>query len=276
MRRRRPFFSPLLLLAFALLPLLGAVPAWPAPPGLTIGAGPDSRQQLVVALAALLLEHEGYEVAIRPGLAEAELRQRLVQGEIDLCFPTGPDEPQAEAEAGAVVRLPPFAYAAGPVMLMRNEQAAALGIDSIGQLADRCRATPGRLRLDGLDSATARQLAPYALPIPADRPLPAALLYHALKNNRVDAALGRADDGRIVAFRLRVLADDRKALSERHTAPLIRKETLARLPKLAEVIARLRAHLDDEAIRRLHAGVEIGHRAPRALAQEWLRARKLL
>lgn len=274
MPRLRPHLPHLILLAFALLPLLCAPPARTAP-GLTLGAGTDSRQQLVVALAALLLEHEGYEVAIREGVAEAELPRMLERGEIDLCFRNGPpDEPQPEASA--LVRLPPLAYAAGPVILMRDEQATALAIETVSQLADRCRDIPGRLRLAGLDDDAARKLAPYRLPLPASPPLPENLLYHALKNNRVDAALGRADDGRIVAFRLRALADDRKALPELRTAPLIHREALARLPKLPAAIARLREHLDGEAIRRLHAGVEIGHRAPRDLAREWLRALRLL
>jgi len=275
MPRHRPHFLPLLLLCLAL-----ATPLYTAPAAmvadLTIGVGPDSRQQLVAELTILLLAKEGHTATVRRGMREEELPLLLSRGEIDLCFQSLPPQPAATLADAAILTLPAFAFAAGPVLLMRASQAKELEIETISQLAALSRNHPNRFRFTELDPVAAGQLAPYRLPIAVGHPPPPALLYHALKNRRIDVAIGRGDDGRIVAFRLVALTDDRNLLPELRTTPLLRKEALTRLPALGTAINRLTEQLDGEAMRRLHAGVEIGHREPRAMALEWLQGMKLL
>lgn len=274
MPRFRLPILPIALLLLALLPLFRTT-ARAVAADLIIGAGPDSHRQLVCQLAALLLEKEGYTVVIKGGTIDTELHRLLQRGEINLCFQrlavgAAPEQP------ADIVRLPPLPFATGPVLLMRSKQAARLDVESISQLVELSRYDPLQFRFADIDLAGAKQLAGYGLSLSSTRPLPSALLYNALKNNQVDVALGRADDGRIIAFRLLALTDDRKALPDLRATPLTSKTALKQFPAIPKALAVLGKHLDSETMRRLHGNVIIAHRQPRTVAEEWLQGQHLL
>lgn len=121
-------------------------------------------------------------------------------------------------------------------------------------------------RPDGYAAWRAR----YGLPALVSRELDPGLLYDALRSGAVDVACGFSTDGRIAAFGLRPLRDDRQFFPAYEAAVLARRSTLARLPALGPVLARLRGALDETRMRQLNLRVDRDKLSPAAAATEFL------
>ncbi len=83
------------------------------------------------------------------------------------------------------------------------------------------------------------------------------LVYAALRDAQVDVGLVFATDGRIPAFDFVVLADDKGFFPSYSLTPVVRKETLDKNPKLAEILNALSARLDDATMAKLNATVDV-------------------
>ncbi|WP_438487749.1 glycine betaine ABC transporter substrate-binding protein [Streptomyces sp. S186] len=77
-------------------------------------------------------------------------------------------------------------------------------------------------------------------------------------------------DGRIKAMGLTVLADDRHFFPNYNAAPEINARSLARHPRIAEVLAPVTAALDNAVAQRLNAEVDVKGRDPHQVAKDWL------
>lgn len=97
-----------------------------------------------------------------------------------------------------------------------------------------------------------------------------ALLYQALRNKRVDAIVGYSTDGRIEAFHLRVLRDNKKYFPPYSCAPLVREKTLDRYPALAGILDKLGGILNDDTMRKLNYRVDQLHEKPAVVARDFL------
>lgn len=97
------------------------------------------------------------------------------------------------------------------------------------------------------------------------------LMYRALKNKKVDLICGFATDGRIKAYNLRVLEDDKSYFPRYDAAPLIRGETLRKLPELQEALGTLSGQLPDSVMRELNYQVDHHKRDPKEVSEEFLR-----
>jgi len=268
---RRSFIA---ALVFVTLLLFACRPVAATGPSLTIGAGPDPGRQLLAELAAQLLAGQGLTTVVHHGIPDADLGLRLADGTIDLCFTETAPPPRLPADDAELVRLPALPFATGQALLMRQRQAQALGIQTISDLATLLTEQPRLpLRFAAADSRHLAQIAHhYGLqPALAGQSLPTIdLIYRQLKNGHVDVGIGRASDGRIIAFRLAILTDDKLALAAGHTAPLARADTLRQHPEIATQLARLNKMMDLNTLQRLTAGILIGHRQPGDMAREWL------
>ncbi len=98
-----------------------------------------------------------------------------------------------------------------------------------------------------------------------------ALVYEAARTARVDVIDGYSTDGRIRAYGLRVLRDDRRALPPYYCAPVLRPALLRAHPELGPVLDQLSGRLSDSAMTNLNYQVDYLHREPRAVAHAWLR-----
>ena len=98
----------------------------------------------------------------------------------------------------------------------------------------------------------------------------AGLMYDAVRNDKVDVIGGYSTDGRIDAYRLRVLEDDKKYFPPYYVAPLLRKATLEKYPELREVLNRLGGSISDERMRNLNYRVDHEKKSPKAVATEFL------
>jgi osmoprotectant transport system permease protein len=110
----------------------------------------------------------------------------------------------------------------------------------------------------------------YGLQFQEVRDLDPALMYQAIDNGEVDVICAFATDGRIAAFGLQPLKDDRRFFPPYHAAPVIRMEALQDNPELPQVLALLTGLLDDTTMQRLNFEVDEKKRAPSEVAREFL------
>jgi osmoprotectant transport system permease protein len=164
---------------------------------------------------------------------------------------------------GLLVALP--LLAAGywwPQQASGSQGKAALQAAFSPEFIGRADCLPGLSRIYGLADLPHGVLAP-------------ALVYEALRDGRVDVIDGYSTDGRIRAYGLQVLRDDRHALPPYFAAPVVRPELLRAHPELGPVLDQLSGQLSDSAMTNLNYQVDYLHREPRAVALAWLRRRAL-
>ncbi|WP_223649685.1 ABC transporter permease/substrate-binding protein [Hymenobacter psoromatis] len=102
-----------------------------------------------------------------------------------------------------------------------------------------------------------------------------ALVYEAARDGHVDVIDGYSTDGRIRAYGLRVLRDDRHALPPYFAAPVLRPQVLQAHPELGPVLDQLSGQLSDSAMTNLNYQVDYLHLEPKAVALNWLRRKGL-
>lgn len=96
----------------------------------------------------------------------------------------------------------------------------------------------------------------YGFRFPASRQMDPGLMYKAAADGAVDVINAFSTDGRIDAFELVVLEDDRKFFPPYYAAPLIRRETLEQHPQLENLLNSLAGTLSDATMRRLNYAVD--------------------
>lgn len=108
------------------------------------------------------------------------------------------------------------------------------------------------------------------------RDLDPAIMYEAVAKNEVDVICAFATDGRIAAFDLKPLEDDRKFFPPYDTAPVVRVEVLRAYPELREALEPLGGLIDDATMQRLNSEADIDKHSPRKVAQRFLQEKKLI
>ena len=104
------------------------------------------------------------------------------------------------------------------------------------------------------------------------RQMDAGLVYTALRNGQVFTGLVYTTDGRLDAFKLKVLEDDRHYFPDYTAAPVVRQAVLDQHPELASLLKPLAELLDNATMRQLNAKVDVDHQNPNAVAQAFLAA----
>jgi osmoprotectant transport system permease protein len=102
------------------------------------------------------------------------------------------------------------------------------------------------------------------------------VMYEAIASKQVDVIAAFATDGRIQAFRLKTLEDDKGLFPPYNAAPVVRQEALKRHPVLREVLGALAGRVDNPTMQRLNFEVDEKGRVPRAVAREFLESAGLL
>ena len=126
-------------------------------------------------------------------------------------------------------------------------------------------------RADGLPSLTKT----YGLPHLPSVVLAPALVYEAARHADVDVIDGYSTDGRIRAYDLRVLRDDRRVFPPYYAVPVVRPALLREHPELAAVLARLDGQISDSVMTNLNYRADYLHQDPKAIAEAFLRRRGL-
>jgi osmoprotectant transport system permease protein len=97
-----------------------------------------------------------------------------------------------------------------------------------------------------------------------------ALMYQALASGAIDAGCGYSTDGRIRAYGLRVLRDDRHAFPPYECAFLTRSEFSQSHPEVLELLTRLSGQLSDSLMTELNFRVDQLNESPAAVARSFL------
>jgi osmoprotectant transport system substrate-binding protein len=269
---------------------------------LVVGGKNFTEQQLMSEMTRLLLTANGFKVDKRAGLGSVALRQAQEAGQIDVYWEyTGTSlitynkvtdklDPAAtytrvkELDAAkGLVWLNPSKANNTYAIAMRKADAEAKGLKTLSDLSAKVKGGQTLKfacnsefygRPDGL---TPMQKA-YGFEFGRENVIrmDTGLIYAALKDSHVDVGVVTSTDGRIPAFDFVVLADDKGFFPSYALTPVVRKETLDKNPKLAEILNSLSAKLDDATMAKLNATVDVEKKTIEEVASTFLKSQGLI
>lgn len=105
--------------------------------------------------------------------------------------------------------------------------------------------------------------------------LNAGLMYRAIKEKEVDVISGYATDGRVKAYDLVLLEDDRFALPPYFCAPIIRRGLAEEYPEVVQAIEMLAGKISDELMIELNYQVDHLKKSPEEVATSFLKEQGL-
>lgn len=177
-----------------------------------------------------------------------------------------------------LIWLKPFGFNNTYTLSVRADHAAQLGLEKISDLIKHeSSLTLGATHefLEREDGYKGMQKT-YGLNFHETKGMDPGLTYAACRDGKVDVIDAFATDGRIPAFNLKVLKDDKNFFPPYYAAPVIREDTLKKHPELAEVLNLLAGKLDDKQMSSLNAKVDLEKKDPQTVAREWLKAQGLI
>lgn len=269
-------------------------------PVLRIGARVFTEQTMLAELTAQYLRDKGYQVQITGGLGSNLARSAQESGQLDLLWEyTGVSlvaynhvDEKLDSEQ-TYQRVKELDAKKGLVWLspskFNNTYALALPdkiaqqypqINNMSDLTAVLKAEADKGHIVALDTEFANRsdglvgmVKHYGMNLGREntRQMDAGLVYTALRNGQVFAGLVYTTDGRLNAFKLKVLADDKHYFPDYTAAPVIRKEYLDKHPQLADLLKPLAALLDNQTMRTLNARIDVDHESPTVVAAEFLR-----
>ncbi|MCP3761590.1 glycine/betaine ABC transporter substrate-binding protein [Domibacillus sp. A3M-37] len=161
---------------------------------------------------------------------------------------------------------------------IRQADAEKYGIETISQLqpyAGNMRFGSEPEFLERADGYPGLQEV-YGFNFASTQTLDTGIMYSAIKNNEVDAIDAFTTDGRIQAFDLKVLEDDKKFFPPYYAVPIVRGEILEEYPELQEVLNMLAGKIDDERMQELNKRVDLDGKKYEEVAEEFLKEEGLI
>ena len=175
--------------------------------------------------------------------------------------------------------MPPLGLNNSYTLTMQDKQSKKLGIAKISQLRNFQNTLKAGFDHEFMDrpdgyAGLARR---YGLHF-KNRPIEMdpGLMYKAIQNGQVDLICGYTTDGRIAAYKLTILEDDLNFFPPYEAAPIVRQETLQKIPHLREVLELLSGKITDEKMRAMNFAVDEEHRDIKLIAREFLLGEKLI
>ncbi|WP_299014421.1 glycine betaine ABC transporter substrate-binding protein [uncultured Photobacterium sp.] len=271
---------------------------------LVVGGKGFTEQLIMSSMTAQYLQGLGYEVDQRDGMGSTVLRTAQENGQIDLYWEytgTGlitynkvtdklsPEETynrvkSLDAKKGLIWLNPSKAnntYA----LAMRKDFAEEKGLKTISDMMAWLQSEDGEnallasniefsARADGLKSLlTAYQ---FEMPRRNLKKMNSGLVYQALAQEVVDISMVFATDGRVKAFNFYVLQDDRQHFPNYALTPVVRQDTLAANPQLADQLNALGKLMNDDVMAGLNAQVDVDGLSIERVAQDFLKQNSLL
>ena len=99
-----------------------------------------------------------------------------------------------------------------------------------------------------------------------------SLMYEAIAGGEVDVICAFSTDGRISAYDLLPLSDDRRFFPPYVAAPVVRSDFLSSCPEVGKALAGLAGNIDDAAMQRLNYEVNGKGRSPAEVASRFLKS----
>jgi osmoprotectant transport system permease protein len=103
-----------------------------------------------------------------------------------------------------------------------------------------------------------------------------AVMYNATREGKLDLISGYSTDGRIRAYDLLVLEDDKKIFPPYYAAPIIREDVLQKYPELESTLNRLSGQINESIMTVLNYKADFLKEDPARIAERFLRSRGLL
>jgi osmoprotectant transport system permease protein len=157
---------------------------------------------------------------------------------------------------------------------MRAAHAAELGVARISQLSPFAP----RLEIGGdyeffQRAEWAALRAAYGLDFRSERSMDSSLMYQAVAESEVDVISAFSTDGRIAAFDIALLEDDRGVIPPYDAIVLVGRRLVAEHPEVVEALRGLVGTIDAQAMQRMNLAVDRDGRLPRNVALDWLDGR---
>ncbi|MER2297169.1 glycine betaine ABC transporter substrate-binding protein [Pseudomonas promysalinigenes] len=274
-------------------------------PLIRIGARVFTEQTVLAEITAQYLRANGFDVHVTNGLGSSLARQAQETGQLDLMWEyTGVSlvsynhieerMPSAEATYAKVkaldakkdlIWLTPSKFSNTYALGLPKEVAEAYPqVNTISDLNQVLRDESDRNHLVALDTEFAnrpdglvglKQMYDLQVGRANIRQMDAGLVYTAMHNNQVFAGLVYTTDGRLSAFKIKLLEDDKHYFPDYTAAPVVRKQIIDANPKLVALLKPLAEQLDDETMRQLNAKVDVQHQSPTSVAAAFLREHPL-
>jgi osmoprotectant transport system substrate-binding protein len=273
-------------------------------PLIRIGARVFTEQTLLAEITAQYLRTKGYDAQVTGGLGSNLARSAQESGQLDMVWEyTGVslvsynhvteklDSQQSlarvtelDAKKGLTWLSPSKFSNTYALALPANIAAEYPQVNTISDLNRTLRAEAKDNPLVALDTEFANRsdgLAGMVKLYDMDltrkniRQMDAGLVYTALRNGQVFAGLVYTTDGRLSAFKLKLLEDDKHYFPDYTAAPVVRQDYLDAHPQLAAQLKPLADLFDDETMRQLNARVDVDHQSPSSVAADFLRQHPL-
>lgn len=282
----------LLLAVFSMVPLWRSRTAAGDPP-VTIGAKTFTESYILAnVLGAQTEKQTGLPTKILESLGSTVAFDALASGQIDAYVDysgtlwstvLGKSDVRADrktmlVEAGrlldekyGILLVCPFGFENTYALAMRREDATRLHARRIGDLAPHAKT----LRVGGDYELFQRAewksvTSTYGFVFAEQRSMDPSLMYEAVKTSQVDLIGAFSTDGRIAAYDLVVLDDDRGALPP-YDAVILASARLRRdKPAVIEALRPLCGRIDADTMRKLNREVDETKRSPAAVAKDFL------
>lgn len=292
----RPLLRKLVPIAAAVIILLICVLLWRGGGSNTdkirIGSKDFTESALLAEIVAQMLEARGVSVERRFELGGNLPHEALVSGTLDL-YPeytgtaytailhhTPIGDPRAVyaqvkqeyADKFNLEVSAPLGFENTFAILVRGADARRANLKTISDAAPHAntwRAGFGQDFMSRADGYPGFSKA-YGLKFADVREMDLSLTYIALSSRQVDLIAGNSTEGRIATLDLYQLADDRHYFPPYEAVYFVRKDTLARVPALGEVLASLANAISTEDMRRLNYEIDGNRRDPKEVIREWI------
>lgn len=103
------------------------------------------------------------------------------------------------------------------------------------------------------------------------RPMQIGLVYDALNSGKLDVAVGYSTDGRIAAYDLKVLKDDKKFFPPYDASPLATDQLLKEHPELKPILKKMEGKISTKQMQKLNYQADGKGEEPATVAEKFLK-----
>lgn len=273
-----------------------------AEPKVVVGGKNFTEQRLLAEMTSQYLKASGFQVDLRTDMGSALVRAAQEHGQIDLYWeytgtalisynkilePLNAEETyrrvkELDAKKGIVWLNPSSANNTWALAIRESDKdrlpfrtvselKAALAAGKAPTLAAGVQFVSRTDGLVGLEKSY-----DFKYPKSLIKQMDPGLTYQAIRDAQVDIAAVYTTDGRVEAFKLLVLKDDKNFFPSYALVPVVREDTLKKYPQLERLMNAVSARLDDTTMRRLNAAVDVEKKSFEEVARNFLVQQKLV
>jgi osmoprotectant transport system substrate-binding protein len=267
-----------------------------------VGGKDFTEQRLLAEITGDYLKSKGFSVDLRTDMGSGLVRQAQENGQIDLYWEyvgtslisynkiketLGPADAfnrvkELDDKKG-IVWLNPSKANNTFALAIRSQDKDRLKLATISDLAEALKAGKELTLAGGIQFVSRQDGLPglekaygFKYPKALIKQVDTGLTYQVLRDGQVDLGTVYETDGRVGAFNLLVLEDDKGFFPSYAMVPVIRKDILGKYPKLAEYLNTLSAKFDNTLMRKLNARVDTEKKPLEEVAHNFLVAEGLL